>query len=163
MLLREGWRGIRRRHVQDKKRALENAMAAAPELDARQVIWRTKMGAWINVLPSMVNVTDIGAQEWRGSLFIHYGIDPPDLPIHCDGCNAKFSICHALDFKKSSLITTCHNKLRDGVTGLAGKSFTPSHMRRDPLIHQVHYVREGKAHPVVYLTNNPPETTENSK
>ena len=61
-------------------------------------------------------------------------LGPPDLPTHCDGCQAKFSISHALDCKKGGLVTACHNELRDGVADLAGKSFTPSHVRDDPLI-----------------------------
>ena len=38
-----------------------------------------------------------GDQEWRDTLFLRYGLDPPDLPIHCDRYQAKFSISHALD------------------------------------------------------------------
>ena len=42
-------------------------------------------------------IMGVGAQEWRDAAFLRYGLEPPDLPKHCDGCNAKFSICHALD------------------------------------------------------------------
>ena len=70
------------------------------------------------MLPSTVNGTELGAQEWREYLFLRYGIDPPDLPCHCDGCGAAFSIYHALDCKKGGLITACHNKLCDGVHNL---------------------------------------------
>ena len=58
---------------------------------------RVVTGAWLTVLPSTVNGTELGAQEWRGALFLRYGLEPPDLPSHCDGCDAKFSISHALD------------------------------------------------------------------
>ena len=54
----------------------------------------------MTVQPSTVNGTELGAQEWRDALFLRYGLEPPDLPTHCDGCQAKFSISHALDFKK---------------------------------------------------------------
>ena len=57
--------------------------------------------------------------------------------MNCDGCNAAFSICHALDCKKGGLITTHHNELRNGFTNLAGKYFTPSYVRGKPLIHKV--------------------------
>ena len=76
----------------------------------------------------------MGAQEWRVALFLRYGLDPPDLPKYCDGCQARFLISHALDCKKGGLITARHNELRDRVTDLASKAFTPSHVRDDPLI-----------------------------
>ena len=91
--------------------------------------------AWLTVLPSTVNGTELGAQEWRDALFLRYGLDPPDLPKYCDGCEAWFTISHALDCKKGGLVTTRHNDLHDGVANLAGKAFTPSHVRDDPLIY----------------------------
>ena len=39
---------------------------------------------WLNVLPSTVNGIDMGDQELRYALFLRYGIDPPELPPHCD-------------------------------------------------------------------------------
>ena len=56
-----------------------------------------KNGAWLTVLPSTVNGTELGAQEWRDALFLRYVLDPPDLPKYCDGCQARFLINHALD------------------------------------------------------------------
>ena len=56
-------------------------------------------------------------------------MEPPDLPTYCDRCQAKFYISHALDCKKGSLVTTCHNELRGGVAELDGKALTPSHVR----------------------------------
>ena len=47
--------------------------------------------------PSTVNKTELGAQEWRDTLFLRYGLEPPDLPTHCDGCQTKFLISYALD------------------------------------------------------------------
>ena len=51
-----------------------------------------RTGAWILVLPSAVNGTDLGAQGWRDSLFLRYGIKPPDFPSHCHGCGAAFKV-----------------------------------------------------------------------
>ena len=58
-----------------------------------------------------------------------------------------------------------HNELRDGVTDLLGKVFTPSHMRNDPFIYQVCAVKRKKANPAgpsdtTDPDNTPPETTE---
>ena len=73
-------------------------------------------------------------QEWRDALFLRYGLETPDHPTYCDRYNSKLSICHALDYKRGSLVMARHNELRDGVADLAGKAFTPSHLRNDPLI-----------------------------
>ena len=86
------------------------------------------------MLPSTVNGTELGAQEWRDPFFLRYGLDPPDLPTHRDGFEARFTISHALDCKKGGLVTARHNELRDGVADLAGKAFTPAHVPNDPLI-----------------------------
>ena len=56
------------------------------------------------------------------------------MPSHCDGCGADFTIFHSLDCKNSGLITARHSKLCDGVADLAGKAFTPMHVRDDPKI-----------------------------
>ena len=106
-----------------------------------------KTEAWLTVLPSTVNVTELGAQEWRDALFLSYGLEPPDLPKYCDGCETRFSISHTLDYKKGGLVTARHNELRDGVAYLAGKAFTPSHVRDDPLIYSGHAVSRTKPTP----------------
>ena len=56
-----------------------------------------KTGAWLTVLRYTVNGKELGPQEWRDVLFLRYGLEPPDLPKYCDGCQARFSVSHALD------------------------------------------------------------------
>ena len=63
--------------------------------------------------------------------------DPLDLPKFCDSCNASFSIFQALDYNYDGLVTARHNEPRHRAADLAGKDFTPMHMRYDPLIFQV--------------------------
>ena len=113
-------------------------------------------------MPSAVNVIDMGDQEWCYALFLHYRIDPPELTTPCDGYNAKFSIYHALDFKKGGLITNCRNKLRDGVAELAGKLVAPLNVRDDPFMHPGRAVREVKAHTAGSPHNNSLVTTKKS-
>ena len=116
--------------------------------------------------PSTVNRTELGAQEWRDALFLWYGFEPPDLPSHCDGCQAKFSISHALDCKKGGLVTARHNKLRDGVADLSGKAFTPFHVRDNPFIYSGRAVKRTKAAPsgaggtIKHAEVQTPEVTE---
>ena len=99
------------------------------------------------VQPSTVNGTELGAQEYRDALFLRYGLEPPDLPHYCDGCNATLSICHALEFKQGGLVMARHNNLRDGVADLAGKVFTPTHVRDDPLTFTGCAVKRPKENP----------------
>ena len=126
---------MRHRGEQRSEAALTAALEGSPVLQARQMRRGAKTGAWITVLPSTVNEIELGDQEWRDAFFLRYGLDPPDLPTHCNGCEARFTISHALDCKKGGLVTALHNELRDGVADLAGKAFTPARVRDDPLIY----------------------------
>ena len=87
------------------------------------------------LLPSTVNGTDLGAQEWIDSLFLRYCINPPGLPYYYDGCSAAFDICHSLKYKTRDLIPAYHNNLSYGVADLVRKAFTPRHVRDDPKIY----------------------------
>ena len=116
------------------------------------------------VQPSIVNGTEVGAQEWRDAAFLRYGLEPPDLPKYCDGDNAQFSICHNLYCKRGGLVTSRHNDLRDRVADLSGKAFTPSHVRNDPLIYQGCAVKRTKSKPagpsgITDTEDTPPEAT----
>ena len=94
-----------------------------------------------------MNGTEVGVQEWSDAIFLRYGLDPPDLLKYRDGCNAKFTICHALDCKRGGLVTAHHNELWDGVADLSSKAFTPSHVRDDPLIFAGCAVKRPKTKP----------------
>ena len=37
-----------------------------------------------------VNGTELGAQEWRDTLFLKYGLEPLHIPKFYDGCNDTF-------------------------------------------------------------------------
>ena len=51
------------------------------------------------------------------------------------GCSTKFDIWYALNCKKRGFITARHNNIRYGVTDLASKAFTPTHVHDDPKIY----------------------------
>ena len=116
--------------------------------------------------PSTVNGMDLGAQEWRDDLFLWYVLNPPELSTHCDGFQAKFLISHTLDCKKGGLSKARKNEICDGLADLAGKTFTPSHVRDDPLIYSGRAVKRTKATPAGASGNNNqagaplPEVTE---
>ena len=103
--LQKGHMAVRRRCQRRAEEALTAALEGALVQHALRLQRATKTGAWLTVQPSTVNGTELGAHEWRDTLFLRYGLDPPDLPTHCDGCQAKFLISHALDCKKGGLVT----------------------------------------------------------
>jgi hypothetical protein len=65
---------------------------------------------------------------------MRYGDAPPDLPARCDGCDAPFTLQHALACKKGGLVIFRHNEIRDELVNIAGKALTPSAVRDEPLI-----------------------------
>ena len=97
LLMREGREEIRQKHGEAADTGLGEARTATCKPDAQQMGRIQRTGTWLSVLPPTVNGTELGAQEWRDSLFLRYGIDPPDLPSHYNSCWAAFSICNALD------------------------------------------------------------------
>ena len=36
------------------------------------------MGVWLSIIPSTVNGMELGLHEWKYSLLLPYGIDPPE-------------------------------------------------------------------------------------
>ena len=145
--------------------SLEMTIAGSPAGVTQRLQRAKKTGAWLTVQPETVNGTELGSQEWRDAAFLCYGLEPPDHPKYCDGCNDRFSICHALDCNRGGLVTARHNELRDGVADLAGNAFISSHVRNDPLIYQGCAVKRPKAKPFDpnVSTNpgdTPPEATE---
>ena len=116
--------------------------------------------------PSTVNGTELGAQEWRDTLFLRYVLDLLYLTTYCDGCNTKFNICHTLKCKRGGLVTERHNELHDGFADLAGKAFTPSYVHDNPLIFAGRAVKRTKATPAGASGTTewdrapPPEVTE---
>ena len=125
---REGHTAVRKRNENRAEEALTATITGTPVQGIRRLRRVTMTGDWLRLQPSTVNGTDMGVQKWRDSLFLRYGLDPPDLPNYCDRCNTKFSICHALYCKRGSLVPARHNELLGGVADLAGKVFTPSHV-----------------------------------
>ena len=67
------------------------------------------MGVWLSVAKSAVYGVELGVQKCRYSIFLQYGIDPPDLPHHFDFFRVGFSISHELECNKGGLVTSHQN------------------------------------------------------
>ena len=158
--LRGGRLAVRHRGEEQAEEALTAALEGGLVLQARRMRRAAKTGAWLMVLPSTVNGTELRPQEWRDALFLWYGLKPPDLPTNCDGCEARFTISHTLDCKKGGLVTARHNEIREGVADLADKALTPAHVRDDPLIYSGCAMSRTNPKPAgSNLTNPTDETT----
>ena len=145
--LREGRKEVQKRYARRPEEALADSLEGAPVQVARHLRRVKNTGKWITIQSSTVNRMEMGAHEWRDALFLKYGLEPPDLLKFCDGFNATFPICHALECNKGGLVTAHHNEICAGVADLAGKAFMPTHVCKDLLIFEVHAVQRPKDHP----------------
>ena len=96
----DGRAGVRRKSVVKVMVSLEATIAGSPEVVTCRLQRAAKTGAWLTMQLSTVNGTELGLQEWQDPAFLRYGLEPPDLPIYWDGCNARFLIYYALDCKR---------------------------------------------------------------
>eukprot|EP00978_Attheya_sp_CCMP212_P017490 scaffold46632_cov67-Attheya_sp.AAC.6 len=61
-----------------------------------------------------------------------------NLPTHCDGCNAKCNIDHALNCKKGGVVIACHNEVKDELGLLATLATSPNAVRENHFIFPGH-------------------------
>ena len=77
LFMGEGRYDIRRRRADAVETELGEAWADMSMEDACRMVRITRMGAWLSVFPFTVNGMELGAQEWRYSLYLSYGINIP--------------------------------------------------------------------------------------
>jgi hypothetical protein len=88
------------------------------------------------------------------------GIPKNNFPHKCNGCDAPFTLQHALGCKKGGLIIFRHNEVRDELAHLATKAFTPSAVRDEPLIRSGRVVENENALASSGVNNQPDPTTQ---
>ena len=87
--------------------------------DKSRTICRGKeTGAWLPVLPSTVNGTVLLAQEFQDALLMRHTETLHSFPDKCDGCDAHFSLQHALRCKKGGLVIFRDNQIEDKLVNL---------------------------------------------
>ena len=106
-----------------------------PATKVHQVKRGEETCALISIQIQMFNKMGMGDQQWRFALLIRCLVETSDLPHFYDGCREKFSITHALNYKKGGLVTTWKDQLRNGVANLERKALVPSHVKYEPLIY----------------------------
>ena len=91
-------------------------------------------GAWLTLMPSRFDGTQLTAEEFRDNVALRYGLRPKDLPDRCDGCGEHLSIEHGLSCKKGGLVCIRHDDVRDEWADLAASATTAARVSTEPLI-----------------------------
>ena len=73
--------------------------------------------------------------EFRDALHIRYCRTPSNLPTHCDGFGARFSVAHGLECKKGELVIQRHDEIKFELQDLATRARIPSVVRDEPQIY----------------------------
>ena len=121
--------------IKSNDKALDEILQALPPDLQRTLSRGKKTGQFLSVQPSHTHGTILAPLEFRDALHIRLGTTPPDLPHQCDGCNADFSVPHALSCRRGGLVITRHNEIHDELADIAEKAFCASAIRNEPKIH----------------------------
>ena len=124
---------------QTRARTLKETQLTAildPLPPARQALLHRacKTGRFLSVTPSYSANSVLSTEEFRDRLHYRYGINPSNLPTHCDGCGAPFSVDHAMSCRKGGLVIARHNELRDDLGDLYCEAAGRGSSRDEPLI-----------------------------
>ena len=94
-----------------------------------------KSGAWLTVMPSFMDDTELSAKAFRDNIRWRLGLKLLRLPTDCDGCRVPFSAEHSFQCKIGGLITLRHNILANDWGDHCGKDLNPSAVSDKPIIH----------------------------
>jgi hypothetical protein len=128
-----------------QRRASEGRLAAILDgsrpMVQRRITRSAKTGAWLSTRPSLLNGSDLSAEEFRDGVRLRFGLPPTSLPPRCDGCGERFTTEHAMSCRKGGLILHRHNDLVATWGQLCGQAHTPSTVSDEPLIQTSQDVR----------------------
>ncbi|KAI2506095.1 hypothetical protein MHU86_8326 [Fragilaria crotonensis] len=124
---------------------LDAILASSRPLEKRRIVRSAATGAWLSTLPSLLNGSDLSAEEFRDGVRLRFGLTPASLPPRCDGCGERFTTEHAMSCRKGGLILHRHNDLVATWGLLCGQAYTPSTVSDEPLIQPSQDVRAAGA------------------
>ena len=90
----------RKERVKAELVLVDELKAAAPNDVAKRYERIVTTGIWLTVRPDVLGGTLLSWQEFVDNTRIHLNLKVLNLPQHCDGCGAGFSVEHALNCKK---------------------------------------------------------------
>jgi hypothetical protein len=85
-------------------------------------------------MPNALNGMELLEEEFRDNLRLRFGLNLLSLPIHCNGCDQKCMVSHALSSKKGGLVLLRHNDVAAEWDSLCSSALTPSAVSHEPLI-----------------------------
>jgi hypothetical protein len=115
---------------------LSRLKQSATPTASRRMERARETGRWLHTMPDSLNGTALSPEEFRDSLRLRLGLTPQDLPLHCDGCGAHFTVGHAMACKKGGLVLLRHNDLAAEWGEMCAAALTPSAVSTEPLIHK---------------------------
>ena len=125
----------RKERVDEEKVTVKVAMAAARPAEKRRLERIGRTGACWSLVPNKLNGTCMTKEEFFDNARLRYGWKPVDMCERCDGCNAPFTVEHALGCKKGGLVVQRHDDTRDEAGALAEMALTTSRVTYEPYIY----------------------------
>ena len=75
--------------------------------------------------------------KFRDALHLRYCKTPPNLPTHCNGCGAKFSISHGLECKKGGLLMQLYDEIKFELQVLAANLLSATNQNSAQVVAQM--------------------------
>jgi len=108
---------------------------ALGEREARRLDRACQTGAWLTVLPTRLNGTELSAEEFRDNLRLRYGLQLDNIPQKCDGCGCRADVDHLLSCKVGGLVHARHDGTSEVWEHLGECAFAPGRVSHEPKIH----------------------------
>ena len=122
----------RKERVEAELGFVDELKTAAPKEVRKRYERAGKNGSWLTVRPDILSGTLLSRQEFVDNARIRLNLKVLDLPQHCDGCGAGFSVDHALSCKKGGLVSIRHDDVRDEAGALAELALPKSRVSYEP-------------------------------
>ena len=132
--VRQAGAKTRKERVESEVEFVESLAERSTKAMAKRLGRAGLTGAWLTVMPNLLNGTLLSMEEWRDNARLRYGLRPIGLCERCDGCNAPFTIDHAINCKKGGLVCQRHDDARDEAGELAAMALTKSRVSYEPKI-----------------------------
>ena len=114
--------------------AILGISSISDQVRAVKTINEGSLSTRLTAFPIAAENFDLSEVEVRDALSVRYNKNLIASPIFCDACQSPFTLRHALACKKSGLLTSRHNEIRDAVGDLA--SLVWKDVQSEPVIRE---------------------------